>query len=74
MKYALISLAALTLWTGAASAADKKWPCIDLHANWIQAPAMQCPQLYLEGEKIVNRSRNQEYELKSEDREVSVAE
>jgi hypothetical protein len=74
MKYALISLAALTLWTGAASAADKIWPCTDLKANWIQAPAQQCPQLYLEGEKVILRSQNQEYELKSEDRDTSVAE
>ena len=48
MKYTLIALSALALWTGAASAAQKNWHCVDLKANWQHAPQMQCPQIYVE--------------------------
>jgi hypothetical protein len=50
MKYTLIALAALTLFTGAASAqgSDKQWPCINLKANWMKAPPTQCPQIYID--------------------------
>jgi hypothetical protein len=50
MKYTLIALAAITLFTGAASAqgSDKQWPCINLKANWMKAPPTQCPQIYID--------------------------
>ena len=48
MKYTLIALSALALWTGAASAAQNNWHCNELKANWQHAPQLQCPQGYLE--------------------------
>ena len=56
MKYAIISLAAITLWTGAASAQDKIWPCIDLHANWQNAPEKQCRQIFIEDRQKIQTS------------------
>jgi hypothetical protein len=68
MKYALITLAALTLWTGSASAQDKTWPCIDLHANWQNAPKKQCHQLFIEGEQKTFQPKVQEVPVMEEDR------
>lgn len=50
MKYSLITLAAITLWSGAASAGQdiRKWHCVDLKANWANAPQLQCPQAFVD--------------------------
>jgi hypothetical protein len=50
MKYILMTLTAITLMTGAASAGQdiRKWHCVDLKANWTNAPRLQCPQLFID--------------------------
>jgi hypothetical protein len=63
MKYVLISIAALTLYTGTASAQDKNWPCIDLKANWQNAPEKQCRQTFIEGEQTAYQNRFREVEV-----------
>jgi hypothetical protein len=75
MKYALITLASLTLLTGTAFAQDnnKKWPCIDLHANWQNAPEQQCRHVFIEGEQSKYQPEFQEVEV-VEETPVEVAE
>jgi hypothetical protein len=50
MKYSLIALAAVTLWTGSASAGQdvSKWHCVQLKANWMNAPQSQCPVAFID--------------------------
>jgi hypothetical protein len=50
MKYILISLAAVTLMTGGAFAGQdiRKWHCVELKANWANAPTLQCPVAFID--------------------------
>lgn len=64
MKYTLIALAALTLFTGAASASDRKWPCVNLKANWMHAPPVQCPRIYIEGERNIDQPVIREVQIR----------
>jgi hypothetical protein len=42
MKYILISLTTITVFTGSAFAEDATPNCDNLRANWINAPSKQC--------------------------------
>ncbi len=56
MKLALTAIAAIVVLTGAASASDlRKWPCTDLHANWMHAPEKQCGRILGNGSQNLNK-------------------